>query len=392
MIREIRYTETPCPKAAVLEDGKLCEYLESAGAESSGRILLGRVGRVVSGLKAAFVEIGESRDGFLPLQENSQTFSGGAPRSGERVIVQVKKQAHGSKGAFLSRDIALSGMYVILMPLNRFVGISARIREEDPEAAEKLLETGREIVPTGMGLIMRTASLNADQQLLTDEIDRLSERWRQIVRKATEAVAPAPLEEENGLLAGLIHDDLPRGIDRVVTDEPERCRTLLPDTVPVLFDEEPLQDPDLRRQLLQATRRQVRMDHGGNLVIDCCEALTVIDVNTASDTGRNALVRTDLEAVPEIVRQVRLRNLSGIILIDMIDVTTEEEKDRLLQALREGFKADRIKTVVHDMTELGLIEMTRKRTGPSLTEMLECSCPRCNGSGRIGKEEVETLG
>ena len=322
---------------AVEENRRLVEYIPVREEDQTGRILYGKVNRIMAGLKAAFVDIGRERDGFLPLRENSNSFTEPDFRSGDRVLVQIRREETGKKGAALSRDISIPGSYLILMPMNRHIGISARI--QDPELQEKLLRTGRELAAGRFGLVMREASASVNTEILRGEIAQLEEQWDKIRNSGASAPEDSPYEE-------LVRDYTPRGISRI-----ERV-----DILP----------PDLLRQLKEGEQRKIRLPHGGNIVIDRCEALTVIDVNSASDTGqgnrREAILRTNMEACREMVIQARLRNLSGILIMDLIDMDHPEDQELILEELRKAAGGDRIKTVIHGFTNLGLLEMTRKRS------------------------------
>ena len=331
MERIVYLNESFC---AVAEDGRLAEYIPIRSGDGTGRILFGRVDRIMPGLDAAFVKIGRKRDGFLPLRENSQSFTGNRLRSGDRVLVQIRREETGEKGAYLSRDLSIPGSYLILMPMNRHIGVSARI--SDPETRDRLSRLGRDLSGGAFGLVMREASAEADPDLLREELDSLLQKWESV--QAGEIPDESPAEE-------LLRDYQPRGITRIERDTP------LP--------------PDLMRQLKEAKNRRIQLPHGGNIVLDRCEALTVIDVNSASDAGegsrRETALRTNLEACREIMIQARLRNLSGILILDLIDMEDREDQDRVEDALRDAFRADRVKTVIHGYTRLGLMEMTRKR-------------------------------
>ena len=311
--------------AAVSEDGRLTEYLAVSDGDRTGDILLGRVERIMSGLQSAFVDIGRKRSAFLPLKENSRTFQGSPLRSGDLIAVQIRKEEHGEKGAFLSRDLTLPGRYVLLMPLNRHIGVSARIA--DAGERERLRKLGEEIAAGRFGLVMRQACENADRATVTEEVNRLFQKW---------ASAPAAGKCGTVLIPGnsaeteLIQDYEPRGIQAIHRDEE------LP--------------ADLKKQLKDASLRTCKLPHGGSLVIDRCEALTVIDVNSGSDNGesgrKETFMRTNLEACREIAVQTRLRNLSGILILDMIDMEDQEDRDRVREELRSWFVCDRIKTPV----------------------------------------------
>lgn len=388
-MREIYVQGAPLREIALVEDGQLMEYLrEDAAAAGAESVYLGRVERVVSGMQAAFVDIGQEKNGFLPLQEKSKTACLMPLRSGDRVLVQVKKEAQGTKGAFLTRDVTLCGEYVLLMPCNRYVGVSSRVEDAKEQAALRSL--GRDITGGQFGLVMRHAALCAPEEEIRGEVERLRAVWEQISRDAPTAPAPSLIHRPRTLLDALLDDMQPRGIDRIVTDNPA---LKVPGVRVEVQETGFLTRLGLTKDRDRALQRCVWLKSGGNLIIDPCEALTVIDVNTAKNTGRRdaeeTILRTNLEAAAEIARQVRLRNLCGIILIDMIDMMEEEHRTQVLEALKQALANDRVKTVVHGMTSLGLVEMTRKKTRAPLMSDWTRPCPHCGGTGRIPKEENE---
>jgi len=328
---------------AVTEDGRLTEYIPLDPKEQSGDILLGRIDRMMPGMSCAFVDIGRKKNGFLPLEENGKTFLEGRPRSGETLILQVRREETGEKGAYLTRDITLAGTCVILMPKNRYIGVSSRIAED--EERERLKQLGREIAEDRFGLVMRHSAAKETENEIRNEAEALWSEWKEIASKASESSQPGTVLRANGVLDSLKNDYSGRGIDEL------RDADELP--------------PDLKRQLAATEGRTVRLAHGGNIVIDRCEAMTVIDVNTASavpaDNKERTILETNLEACEEIAIQVRVRDLAGIIVIDFIDMEAETDRSLVLERLKECFEMDRIKTVIHGWTQLGLLEMTRKR-------------------------------
>ncbi|MBQ6399481.1 MAG: ribonuclease E/G [Clostridia bacterium] len=354
----------------------LVEYLPRDRADEAGAVFMGRVNRIMKSLDCAFVDLGRKRDGFLPLRENSRSFTGGPLRSGDLIPVQIRKEETGEKGAFLSRDLSLAGNLVILMPLNRFVGVSRKIT--DPEKAEALKAIGNRIVadpapasasasasaappcdetcspadsapdsapaPAAFGLVLREAACFASESEIRRETAELLARW-QALRRGIRAAEKPGLLRADSLLSQLRNDYDHNGPLRIETVE----------TVPEA----------LRAQLKTASARKVELPGGGNLVIDRCEAMTVIDVNSARDSSGSekepAVTEVNLAACEAIVRQVRLRNLGGIILVDFIDMDAPEDRERVAARLGELFRADRMKTVLHGWTNLGLMEITRRR-------------------------------
>ncbi len=377
---------------AVTEDGVLVEYLQR-DASQGGDILGGTVERMMPGIGGAFVSIGRKKAGFLPLRENSQSFAAEPLRSGTRIPVQVKKEETGGKGAFLTRDLTLAGTYVLLMPLNRYIGVSSRIQAE--EDRERLRAIGRELVEQlsdgplagtkvcsensaglenaagSFGIVMRAAALQADREQIDAETAELLREWTCIQGKIREGFSDGEVLYHQDPMGQMIAEYEAKGAVRILEAE----------TLPA----------DLTRQLSEAGERKIRIRNGGNIVIDRCEAMTVIDVNSGSagagqdrgrsgqvggagqDRGRSgqaggagpagfAYVETNLAACETIAAQIRLRNLGGMILIDFIDMETENDRNRVADRMREALSSDRRKTVVHGWTRLGILEMTRKRT------------------------------
>ncbi len=387
-MREIYIAGQPRREIAVVEDGKLVEYQTDEASASAEGVYLGKVERVVPGMKAAFVDIGQEKNGFLPLEEKN-LHPGEKLQAGMHVLVQVKREAAGEKGAFLSRDISLCGEYVLVMPLNRAVGVSARIT--DAEDRERLRFLAMEAADGRCGVVMRTSSVDAPEESIRGEIDELLAVWEEIARKAPVAHAPSMVYAPRSVLDALLDDYRPRGIHRIHTDDPELAKTLSSVCETVVSPPDVMALMGFETQRDKALQRRVWLKSGGNLVIDPCEAMTVIDVNTAKFTGKGQLeetiIKLNLEACGEIARQVRLRNISGIILIDMIDMEEESSRQQVLEALQEAFSHDRVKTVIHGFTSLGLVEMTRKRSRRPLRDEWTQPCPACKGDGRI-KEDI----
>lgn len=328
---------------AVVENGRLMEYIQQDPKEQSGDILLGKTDRIMPNLNCAFVDIGRTKNGFLPLEENGKTFQEGKPKSGEMMILQIRKEETGEKGAFLTRDITLAGAYVILMPKNRYIGVSNRI--DDEETREQLKKLGQEIAGDRFGLVIRHCAPEMKPEVIRAEAEELYERWQEIEKNAGYERKPGKVLRHSEVLEALQKDYSGRGTEGI-----KEISEL---------------NADLKRQLVTADGRKVQLPHGGNIVIDRCEAMTVIDVNTASaelgGSKEQLFLTTNLEACEEIMIQTRLRDLGGIIIIDFIDMDSETDRSLVLERLKECFAEDRIKTVLHGWTRLGLMEMTRKR-------------------------------
>ncbi len=389
-MRELIVRTSTALEIAVVEDGKLVECLSEEKTAESGAIILGRVARLIRGMQAAFIEIGEEKCGFLPLEEaDMQPLKANV---GDPVLVQVRREAQGTKGAFLSRNISLVGSYVILMPFSDMVGVSGKVH--DPELRNALKKVAADLQPGHCGMVMRTASADAVESEIAQEVHELWTSWEHIQQMSKTHRAPFNLKMTGNILDHLITDLRPTGIDQIITDSDE-IRSQYAEVCPcTVVHEDPFHLNQIDTQLKKALQRKVWMKSGANLVFDVCEAMTVIDVNTAKFTGSRhkaeyTVLKTNLEACEEIARQIRLRALGGIILIDMIDMNSDEERDLVLKRLRETTGTDRIKTVVHGFTSLGLLELTRKRTGKNLYEVYGEPCHVCHGQGYLIKGEKQ---
>ena len=343
MRREILHGADFC---AVTEDGRLVEYIpleDGAGQSRGGDIVLGKAERMMPGLACAFVDIGRRRSGFLPLKEDSRSFQGGPLRSGEKLVLQIKKEETGEKGAFLTRDVTLPGTLVILMPMNRYIGVSGQVADEGER--RRLKEIGSRVAGDRFGLVLRLAAEGAEEKAGRAEAENLLDRWNALLAEAEHIGVAGTVLYHDSPLDRLREDYLARGVDAVRETE-----TL---------------EGDLARQRKLAGERKVPLPGGGNLVIDRCEAMTVIDVNTAAahagGSKEATVLETNMEACEAAAEQIRLRDLAGIIIIDFIDLESPEDRDRVEERLRECFARDRVKTVIHGWTSLGLMEMTRKR-------------------------------
>ena len=366
---KVKKAENTC--IALLENGRLLEYYQEDAQRDSivGSIYLGRVERVLPDVKAAFVKIGGKPNGFLPLKEAEsyhKTCGNASLMSGQEILVQAKKAPKGDKGAFLTRDISFPGQYVLLMPCNRFVGVSKRI--DDPADQTRARELGKRIAQDCFGVIVRHAALFASEQEVQEEAEAFWQLWQEMSEKAKCIKAPALVHTESSMFDVLMRDYGAR-------HEMEQLA------------EEKWQSFHVEEQLKAALRRRVELPDGGSLIIDEREALQTIDVNSGrvvrAQDGMSLPLEENLRAIPEIARQIRLRNLSGIILVDFIDMDTEAERQTVLEKMEEALRDDRVKNVVHGFTKLGILEMTRKRTGESLRDLLTDPCGACRESGRV---------
>jgi len=373
---------------ALVEEGHLCEYWVQNENEAVGQVIKGRVERIVPGMKAAFVNIGQEKNGFLPLDEGG----GALPlQCGQEILVQIKKAAQGTKGAFLTREISLSGNALLYLPLTPKIGVSKRITDE--EQRDALYALGSALAQPGTGIVMRSNALSMSEEEIVEELQELKEKWHQIVRRSGQFNAPAQMSQNSTHLHRLLKDYAGR-INQLVTDDEETLRTFEPFVQCQRYDG----DTDLfvlygiSKQVEEALHSKVWLKSGGYLIIDACEALTAIDVNTGKFTGKKLLEETlfklNLEACQTIARQIRLRGLAGILIIDFIDMADEAHRQQVVEALSQAFSEDRQKTVIHGFTSLGLMEMTRKKDQMPLGQRLTLPCPQCHGTGYIKGEDV----
>ena len=385
---------------AALADNKLLEYLEDKPDDDSiaGTVLLGRVERVLPAVGAAFIQIGQPLNGFLPLKEMSSFTRHGDAKplvTGKDVIVQVKKSAREDKGAYLSQDIALPGLYTIWMPLNRHVGVSARIT--DDKQREELTFLGRDLTGGESGVIMRYAAQGVRRADIESEIAAHKAIWQGIVARAEFTRSPVTLYEQSSELTVLLRDNISRFSLSVYTAK-EVCRDgeIPREGIPItLLPEEDMETmwnrSRVNEQLAAALRRKVSLPEGGTLVFDEREALQTIDVNTASFTGtgkgNDAALEQNLMACDEIARQIQLRNLSGVIIIDFIDMRSDGDRAQVLSRFERCVAKDRSRLIIHGFTTLGLLETTRKRTRESLAGLLTDPCGACRGAGRKPRPE-----
>lgn len=342
---------------ALMEENRLLFYEKDAQGVRTEQIYSGRIDRIVKGMEAAFVKLGKDQTGFLPFSECKEK-----PRSGDKMLLQVKKPPIGEKAPYLTADIALAGRYVILLPVGGKCAVSQKITDEEERSS--LLDTARRLAPAGMGLILRTEAKGAPEKELAEEICSLSERWREIQNKAADASGPCLIEDSQDALSKLLRDEH-GAVEEILTDE----ETPAPPgaSVPVRFAPHPFELYGVFGQLEKALRRKVWLPCGGYLVVDPTEALTVIDVNSgkyagAKEGAESTFLRLNLEAAKEIARLLRLRKMGGIILIDFVDMLSEESRRAVTDALAAELQDDPVKTVIHGFTRLGLMELTRKKT------------------------------
>lgn len=393
-------------KVAVLENHKIVEfYLErSFHKRLAGNIYKGKVANVLPGMQAAFVDIGLERNAFLYVEDVKLHHEKDLPiqnllREGEEILVQVTKEPFGTKGARVTTLLTFPGRYVVFLPYLDSIGVSRRIKSE--KERERLKRLAEELRVPHRGLIVRTVAEGISKEEMEKDVRELYGLWKTVQEKALRKSAPALIHQELELVSWILRDLFGDDVDRLLTNDPEtydRIRDYLRSIDPSWTTRVKLVEKDfdslygLDQEISRALRPKVWLKSGGYLVIDEAEALTVIDVNTGKYTGaknfEETILRTNLEAVQEIVRQIRLRNLGGIIIVDFIDMEKQEHRDRVIRQLEEELKKDKTRTYVLGLTQLGLVELTRKKVRPSLSSLLERTCPYCEGTGRVLSEET----
>jgi ribonuclease E len=389
---------------AVLEKGQIVEHYVTRAKDRSlvGNVYLGRVQNVLPGMEASFIDVGEARNGVLYAQEVGIAGDEGAEvprietvlRSGQAILVQVTKDPMRSKGARLTALVSVAGRHLVLVPNARSLGVSRRLPDDE---RGRLRTLAQELLPDGHGLIVRTAAQGAGREDLERDLDRLEETWTEIEDKARRAKAPALIYQEPELEMRVVRDLFNRDIARCIVDDSlleSKLRSYVKATTPDLDHrlevyEGPLpifEEHRVLEQIRKSLDRKVWLPSGGHVVIDRTEAMTVIDVNTGRFVGRSSLeetvFRTNKEAAVEIGRQLRLRDIGGIIVIDFIDMEDAGNREELLETFRRTLDEDRSRTQVFgDISPLGLIQMTRKNVSTGIVEAFSDPCPTCEGRG-----------
>ena len=409
-------------RVALMGGGALQELhiARSRGYSLTGNIYLGRVQRVVPGMQAAFVDIGLERPGFLHARDMRRRGAGGndsgeeaipdireLAAAGQSLLVQIVKDPISSKGARLSTQLTVASRYLVLMPFNSHIGISQRIEaEEDRARLTGIIEEIRSRHGVEMGFIARTASDSVDAGTLEADIDSLLATWDTVLEARAQAACPAPVYLELPLQARIVRDLSGPDVDRIVIDdERTRCRVEqfvskhLPEfagrieahTGPrPLFEHCGVDD-----EVARALQARVEMKCGGYIIVEQTEAMTTVDVNTGSYLGSYSLeetaYRTNLEAAKAIPRQLRLRNLGGIIVIDFIDMHDEEHQRHVLRVLEKACERDSARVCIGGFSSLGLVQMSRKRTRGSLAQLVCEPCRVCHGTGLIKTDETTCI-
>jgi len=415
-------------RIAILEDGELAELLVERADQRRhvGDIYKGRVNAVLPGMQAAFVELGLPKTGFLHASDLAENLSdledlsdveddgdrgrrrrAAAPKiedhlkKGQEVLVQITKESIGTKGPRVTQQVSLPGRFCVLMPGVDHVGVSRRI--EDRSERQRIKAIIHDLKPKGVGLIARTAGEGKGDPDFAADVKHLVKLWQKIDRKAASVRAPAVVHRELEMTAGLIRDLFTQDVDEVVIDDKDSFAEIqaylksvspeLRDRVKLHAGREPIFDHyEIEPQIEKTFERKVWLKKGGYICIDHAEALVAVDVNTGRFTGKKnqeeTIFRTNLEAAKEVPRQLRLRDIGGIIVVDFIDMEIEANKRAVIDELRKELRKDRARTKAFAVSELGLVEMTRQRERSSLLHYYTEDCPHCLGLGKVPSLET----
>jgi ribonuclease G len=410
-------------RVAIVEDGELSEIYIEREEKVIGSIYKGKVQNVLPGMGASFVDIGLGRNAFLyvddinktPLNigdvEITQGRSGWTitekVNRGDDVLVQIVKEPRGLKGARISTNISLPGRYLILMPTGKYSGVSRKI--ESAEERNRLKAIMKRMRPEGMATVVRTAAAGASEAELIADLGVLIRMWHGILESYKRAPSPSLLHKDMNLVYKAARDFITADVDRVLIDNEEEYRkvcTFLQLLGPQYLDRVQyynsgrslFKDYKIDDELQKLMKPKITLPSGGSIVIETTEALTVIDVNSGKFTGgknlEDTIVKTNVEAAAEIARQVRLRDIGGIIVCDFIDMNTEASRNKVIQTLEAGLRKDRTRATIQSFSNLGLLEFTRKRVGKDLGSQLRGSCPTCAGLGTVMSSQsiaIETL-
>lgn len=408
-------TENNYIRAAVLEDNRLVEVLDDTDRESRyfGSIYKGKICNIVPGIQAAFVDIGLDKNAFLYAgdidrsvsEEEERKFSVNPPRienvfkEGQEVVVQIIREPVGNKGARVTTSLSLPGRFAVLLPGNRsYLGISRKITDEKERS--RLEELGKRVMPQDAGMIIRTLAEGVPEKEFVEDVLRLTELKEELEHKIKDRAIKGMLYSSSDPFSRLLRDTIDDDIEKIIVDDGKTAQYLRKKLKEIncaasekvwtdlkgrLFERY-----DISRAIREATEPKVNLLSGGYLVVEETEALVCIDVNSGKYTGKKSLqdtiLKVNLEATLEISRQIKLRNLYGIIIVDFIDMEKNEDWEVLLKQLEEYFLRDKVKCNILGRTKLGLVEITRKKEGQTLASRYLTACPQCGGKGRIIKD------
>lgn len=396
-------------KVGIVEDNRLVEFYtdDEDDKKHAGNIYRARVMDVLSGMEAAFVDIGEEKNAYLYIKDalpkgmiyiNEQIKINDIVKPGEEIIVQVLKEASYNKGAKVTTHITLPGRFLVLTPFSNRISISRKITEE--EEINRLKEIGENMEIEGIGIIFRTKAWGVEKELLIDEYHKLIDIFKKIERERNFLPCPKLIYKEIDLSYQIIRDVFSDKIDKIIINDEEKYNSLISfqDLISPKLKEKLFLDKDfninyqedIHKAIQNGLNRKVSLPSGGYIVIDETEALTAIDINTGKFIGsknlEDTVVTTNLEAAEEIARQIRLRDIGGIIIIDFIDMKDNNDIALVLKKLEDFTKLDRNKPNIIGITKLGLVELTRKKTRNSLSIKFIKKCPHCNGTGKIFRD------
>jgi ribonuclease G len=422
-------------RIAITEDGKLAEFfLDTPDKERNvGDIYLGKIGKVIPGIRAAFIDLGFQQDAFLhfsdvgssleeyagiigddsdieeddeeeednqPVYNKQESYSGkySIPNleRGQDIIVQITKEPVGSKGFRVTSKVSIPGRYLVLIPFEKKIGLSKKIY--NPKEKRRLRNLVKSNLPKGFGIIIRTVAAGQDENLITDDLNSLIKAWNEIQSKLKSTKSPFILHKDVSTTSSVVRDLFKEDISKVIIDSKKIYRDIkayVDDTSPEFSDkielysgDQPLFDVyNIEKQIEESLQRKVWLKNGGYIVIEATEAMTVVDVNSGKyarhrDQEVNSL-NTNLESAKEIVRQIRLRDIGGIIVIDFIDLYDEKNRRRLYEEVRKEFKNDRAKSTILPVSEFGIVEITRQRIRQNIIHSISDLCPMCRGTGHI---------
>ena len=399
-------------RVAIIEDGTLAELYIEREEKVIGSIYKGKVQNVLPGMGAAFVDIGLGRNAFLYVDDiNKQPLNIGdvevthghsgftiseKVKKGDDVLVQIVKEPRGLKGARISTNVSLPGRYLILMPTGKYSGVSRKIESADER--NRLKAVMKRIRPEGMATVVRTAASGVSEAELIADLGVLIRMWHGILETFKRAPSPSLLHRDMNLVYKAARDFVTADVDKVLIDDEQeyrKVREFLQLLGPQYLDRVQhynhgrnlFDDYKINEELQRLMKPKINLPSGGSIVIETTEALTVIDVNSGKFTGgknlEDTIVRTNIEAASEIARQVRLRDIGGIIVVDFIDMSSESSRSKTIRALEDGLRRDRTRATIQSFSNLGLLEFTRKRIGKDLSAQLRGACPTCSGLGSV---------
>ena len=382
---------------ALFEDNRIVEVFHEDFESISGNIYLGRVERVIKTLGGAFIDIGTGKKAFLKLKDitplyKKEILKGEDLKSGKKVLVQVKKDETKKKGPQVTAKISIPGRFLVYFPVSFAMGISKKIDGEERERLKKLL---RKLRDKGRGMVIRTAASGIDDEIISDEYKELKKTWENLVKTYRRSRKVKLLYTTPTVVDLILRDKVNKKLSEIITNDldvkrktEELIKKYRIKNMIVKYEKDDIFEKyDIYNKMKEITKRTIHLDSGAEIIIDRTEALTAIDVNTASSIKghdqENLILKTNIEAAKEIARQLRLRNIGGIVIIDFIKMKSDENRKKVIKVLKEELKKDSARTEVFGFTNLGLLEMTRKRTSKPIEDYFLSVCPICHGTGFV---------